>query len=278
MAVADYATYKSRLAGPSNRCRFSKNAVATNLIGGAHSSWLVGGFPGAGTTPTTSVVCTAATTGAMPTWNVSSSIQRILRITLECGQLATGATGGLVTVSDRLTMSSGLSDTSTLTQTTNLPTAALTRYTNGVGVEAAYEIYTTVGTVATTISAGYTDVTNGGSRVAPLTTFGGTNYRTSQRFIPMPLQIGDVGVKSVENVTLTASTTGSGSYGITQHYPLVSLPFDMASTIGNEAEALFGLGCWFPRIVDNACLFFVVHLASTSSGVLQGTIDIAEDT
>lgn len=120
-------------------------------------------------------------------------------------------------VVDRLSQMGGLSGILTTPQTVN--TAALTRYTSGVGVYAAIEVYAAVGTTVTTITMTYTNSAGVGSRVSPAMTIGGTAFGSGTggvpRFIILPLQDGDVGVQSVQSVTLAASTATAGNFGVT---------------------------------------------------------------
>jgi hypothetical protein len=120
-------------------------------------------------------------------------------------------------VIDRLSHMGGLSGIVTTAQTVN--TAALTRHTSGLGVYAAIEVYTAIGTTVTTVTMTYTNSDGVGSRVSPAITFGGSGFGAGSgavsRFIVMPLQDGDKGVQSVQSVTLAATTGTAGNFGIT---------------------------------------------------------------
>lgn len=121
---------------------------------------------------------------------------------------------------DRLSHMGGLTAnplTPPVTLTVN--TAALTRYTTGVGVYAAIDVYQAVGNTLTTITMEYTNSDGVGSRVSPAVQFGGTGYGGgtggAPRFLIMPLQDGDKGVRSVQSVTLAAATGTNGNFGVT---------------------------------------------------------------
>jgi hypothetical protein len=200
--------------------------------------WQYDGFPaGAGTTsPTTSTVITNATNGALKqTTSAASTKKRLLAIAL------VGLVAGSVIVYDRCVHTGGLSGTVTTAQTTNLPTSALTRHTTGVGVEAWLEIYTQIGTTGTTVASSYTDDAGNTGNTSPLATFGGTGFREAQRILPLPLAVGDRGVRAVASVTVTATTGTAGAFGVTLAYPLVIVPVPVAG-IGNMWSGLLQAG------------------------------------
>ena len=276
MAIASLAAYQTRLKANYKQVHFQKSSITT-VQGHTYSSWLGAGFPAAGAAPTTAGVPTNATTGALPTINASGGTQRILRVIINWAINA----AGMVTIVDRLSHQGGLSGTTTGAQTTNLPTTALTRYTSGVGVELGIEIYTTVGTTATVISASYTNTTPTSGRTTVNSTngptFGSASFDIASRLISLPLQSGDVGVTAVASVTLAASTLTAGAFGVTLYYPIVAIPVTMQDPQGIDVDALFGFGTWFPQVFDNACLQFHYVTNLTSTGVVSGILYMSTD-
>lgn len=267
MSIADLQNYALRRDAGAQRPAMSKSAITT--VGGRpFSTWLCTGLPAAGAAPTTAAAPTSATAGALGQ-NDSSGTQRILKIVF-----GWSATGGLITIADRLSHQGGLSGVTTGAQTTNLPTAALTRKTGGVGVMLGLEIYTAIGATGTTVTASYTNQGGTSGQTCPLTTWGGANNQTASRIATLPLAAGDTGVKAVASVTNTATTGTAGAFGVTLFYPLISFPiFGPAVTV----EALFGLGSWFSQVDTGACLFGIVCCANTSTGVMVADIHIGED-
>lgn len=280
MAIASEAAYYESLTRPWQRLRVSKNSLTT-VAGRAFSSWLQGGTPAAGAAPTTAAVPTRATTGSLTAssggrdFYDSAGIQRILRAVVD--QAPTASAGGMVTICDRLSHQGGLSATVTTAQTTNLPTAALTRHTSGIGVEMGLEIYTQIGTTGTTARVSYTNTVPTAGQLTPLTTFGATGNREASRIIVLPLAEGDRGVTSVESATVTASTLTAGAFGVTLFYPLVHIPLDDILSLRGYADALYGFGAWFPIIESNACLMFVYHTSGALTGVVQADFSVCED-
>lgn len=269
MAIADKTAYDNMLAFEYASINIQKNSLTT-VAGRSFSSWLqAAGFPAAGAAPTTAAVPTEATTGALGGLDAAGATQRIMQTIIAWSS----GTMGLVTIADRLSHQGGLSGTTTGAQTTNLPTAALTRHTSGIGVLAGLEIYTQVGTTGTTSTISYTNSTPTAGRTSPLMTFGATNHREASRIIFQPLQVGDKGVTAVASVTLAASTLTAGNFGVTLLYPLYSIPVYEALPMVVSEEALFGMGTWFPTFVDNTCLMAVYHTNGTSTGVVSATIN-----
>lgn len=247
MAITNYNTYKTALAGPIQDIIRIKSFSTSNLVGGFQSSWMYTPDP-APAAPTTAAV--PSNTFANGGFGQSDRTnQRIGRV-----NIGTQTVGGLV-LCDRLSHTGGLDATVTGAQSTNLSTSALTRYTSGVGVWGALEIYTIIGTTATTITVTYTDTDNN-SATSPAIPFGGSGNREVARMIPITLAAGDVGIKSVQSVNLLASTTTAGAFGITLFKPLVWVPYPSLLN-GLSLDALFGLGGTMPVIENGACLFWM---------------------
>ena len=133
--------------------------------------------------------------------------------------------GGYIFV-DRLSHQGGLNATGTGAQTTNLPTAALPRYTDGRDVMLGLEIYTQIGSTATTITVSYTNELGTSGKTTPAIVFGGTGAREVGRFFVFPLQNGDSGIKSVQSVTVSATTGTAGNFGIVLFKPLFMVPIN----------------------------------------------------
>jgi len=261
VALTDYSSYKS--AKPYIYAQLNKGSVTT-IAGRLADSWLRA--PLAGSAPSTAVVPTAATTGALfdsPS-GLAAWIKKI--------RVANFA-GASVMIYDRLSHQGGLSGTVTGAQTTNLPTAALTRYTSGVGVHAAIEIYTSIGTSATTFTCSYTNSAGVSGRTSPVATIGGTNDRLASSVIFMPLQQGDVGVRSVESVNLAGSTATAGNFGIMLYKPL-AFAFIPNFRQHVEWDAVRDGGCMFENVPADACLGMMISVNTTSLGCTAGSFEL----
>lgn len=186
---------------------------------------------------------------------------------------------GALLMVDRLVETTGLAGNSTALQTTNLPTAALTRYTTGAGVQIALEVHALIGSSATTASVSYTNQAGTSGRTSATVGIGGGSYgRRVGNIIKVPLQQGDTGVRSVQSVQLAATTGTLGNIGVTLYKPLLCLPPLDFLQCGRDSYAN-SFRLW-PRtgipIYRDACLQFFGHLNFDVACGLRGNFYITE--
>ena len=169
---------------------------------------------------------------------------------------------------DRLCHQSGLDATITTAQTTNLPTAALPRYTDGKGVWIAHERCVAVGTTASDITVSYTNQDGTSGRTSPTTTFtvtGNVDDSAIGQLYILPLQEGDTGVRSVQSVTLSGSTGTAGNFGITLLKPLWYTPTESYFSFQSAYPAMFGNA--FDPLLSTGVLLPLGHIRNaTGSG------------
>ena len=266
-AISTWTEYVALAKDPRLKMGISKSG-GSGIAGRMFSCWPLGGGDN-GAAPTTAVVPTKDTAGAQPNFSNSSFEQFLTR----ARPTETNRNGHILC--DRLSHQGGLSGTTTGEQTTNLPTATLTRYTDGVGVMIGIEIYTVIGTTSTNVVARYTNQAGTGSRTTQAVSIGNTGFREGNRLILLPLQDGDYGVQSVEGVTLAASTGTAGNFGVTLFRPLFPLGYCDAA-IPYVLDGPLGCGM-LPKVVNDACLFWIVTANSASTfGPLLGTLHAIE--
>lgn len=141
---------------------------------------------------------------------------------------AAGLSFGAYIFIDRLSHQGGLNATSVSVQTTNLPTAALPRHTDGKNVILGVEIYTQIGTTTTTFTVNYTNELGVSGRTSDPVVIGGTGAREVGRFLIVSLQDNDKGVRSVQSLTFAGTTGTAGSIGIVLFKPLFIIPINNA--------------------------------------------------
>lgn len=266
MPILNFSSYKEKVAAPYQRTQDTKNSLST-VAGRASSFWTTA--PDAGVAPTTAAVPTRATAGSIGQFN-SSGVMRLAQTVASIGN------GGYLMICDRLSHQGGLSGIVTTAQTTNLPTSALTRYTNGARVMCGLEIYTLIGTTATTVSMAYTDQ-DGNASTSLSTVFGGTGFREAGRMIIMPLESGDSGVRAVSSVTVLATTGTAGNFGVTLFKPLVGLPIPPAAGQQFLFDSVTACCCNIPEILSDACLFYVFVANTSASGILCNSLRFIEE-
>lgn len=212
---------------------FLKAGTAQPAAGYWFSRWMNAGRPGAGAAPAVGLngeQVSRAFAGAVAYSNAATGKQKYLS-GLELQATGTGAH----VLYDRLWQNSGLVVTTTTAQpfvAVPIPARDLNGAGNGHGVEPWLEVYVATGNAAaisTGASISYTNEQGVAGRTGiittiPLTTVAGTS-------IPITLQSGDQGVRSVDSVTL-GTTLVSGSVGIVLRRRLASI--NMA--VGNQGD------------------------------------------
>lgn len=267
-ALADYDAYLDALR--QNRgADFQMNA---NSGRAARLSALWRTFLPAPGTPTTSVALddtSDVAIGPLPTVNTG-------RLTMLGARVNPGGDSGVcLIVADILNQSGGLNGTLTTEQTTNLPTAALTRYTSGEGVMAGLLITTALGSTATTFTVRYTNQAGTSGQISTATAIGGTGFREAGVILPVPLAAGDTGVRSVEGVTLAGSTTTAGNFGVVLFKPLAMIAlnnFEGAHVV--DAVSSGGFIGSLAQAEPGACISLLGVMRAAQ--VVSGSILLAE--
>ncbi len=146
------------------------------------------------------------------------------------------------------------------------------RYANGVGVRAALVIVTSSGATAHNVAMSYTNTAGTAGRTLPVTvsctasaitphiTHSGTAANNYGPFLP--LASGDLGVQSVQTVTISAAS-GAGTAAIALYRPLMTIPLTTAG-IATERDFLNQLPS-LPRIVDGACLTWLYFAGAATA-------------
>lgn len=269
MAIATWADFDIKVHSPHETLYTSKIASLAEPIQKWSSEWLASPLPGVA--PTTAEAPTRATAGALGQQNGTG-----LRIV---GMQVGHGVSGPIALCDRLSHQGGLVGNLNTEQTTNLPTAALTRYTDGVGVIMALEIYSNIGTTATSFTVSYTNEAGTAGQISQVMPIGGTSWREARRNIWLPLAVGDKGVRSVESVTLAATTGTAGNFGVTLFKPLVMIP--MPGRQARRPDPILGdLMGGLPEILTDACLYWLwmpAQSAVVEAGTVAASIAFAED-
>jgi hypothetical protein len=239
---------------------FFKTSSAPEVAGQLHSVWKQGGIPGAGSDPAgTPGAATSSTVGGIVLQNEASDYKYLLRLEATANQNCT------LIVYDRLVGVGGLALGSTGDKTVN--SAALTRYTDGVGVEAWLEL-----TTASTANVGvvsmnsYTDSGDGAS-VGGSVTFAAAAQNIDSMFV-MPLAAGDVGVKACATINVGTATT-SGVANLLLVKRLFQIP--LIANIGTVIDYTRGYP-GMPRLFDGATLALAIVAGGTSATTVQGVM------
>lgn len=229
-------------------------------------------FRAAAGMPAASTLATPTTTGRAldRTSSGALNLPGPSGVTYLAGVTAAGTVAGSLCLHDRLVEYGGLSGTVTTAQSLSAVTLP-TRAGSGVGVELWLEIYSALGaTPSPTVTASYMNSAGVSGRTATL--IGGIPASIpANRAMRFALQDGDVGVRSVQSAWSTTSTGTAGNFGVTLRRPIEMVPLaaNVTTKFGYAETAL-------QQIPDSACLELSVLAATTSTGNVQGKINIAQ--
>lgn len=222
MAFADFDAFRAAVNNPAHTSVVAKVGGIVSKSGTEYwwTAWDGVGLPEAGAVPTTGVTYTSTSAGGIVHPGTAS------RLVLVGAQTSGDPTSGRLRgvrgmLIDRLSATGGLSSNTISTQTTNLPTAALTRYTSGVGVMIGIECYSVTGfTTPPIVTASYTNTAGTAGRTATSIPLSNIPPISDEAFIILGLAAGDLGVLSVESVTVSVATGTAGNLGVTLFKPL----------------------------------------------------------
>lgn len=260
-------TLNGALAGFQPVQAFTKVATGTTSVGRPMSWFPYAGFPAAGAYPNS--------TAAGGTYSQATPVQGFLPHTdpgsgnSYLGRLeATMNFPGQVMLCDRLWDNGGLSTTITTAQTVNSvawPNRDANGASLGVGVMVGVEITVATSTNAPTITLSYTNSANTAGQTA-------TNLDTTIASAPvgsfyrMSLASGDLGVRSIQSVTLSATWT-AGTMVLVAYRVLATLQIG-ASGWPDAVDPVTG---GFPQLFNGVSPFLIVLPNTANTYTISGT-------
>lgn len=250
-----------------------KAAFTGEASGQYFSSLYLAGRPGAGAVPAPGIDGAALTSyaGQIP---IPAPVAG-KNIHLARFEFAQAGNIGSATLIDRLWHNSGLVVATTTAQTIippALPPRDNTGTANGAGVMAALEVSTTGSAASinnTTMS--YTNELGVAGRTGSITTPPFPATPVAGTFVPFNLQAGDLGVRSVQSVTLGTAYTGA-----VIHLVLYREICSLGSVVTNVTTAAGPVELALPRIYDNSVLQFLFLLAGTGAGLTNAQLTFAQ--
>ena len=270
MALADFDAYVASLKAAGG-ADFVTTAIAYSATRFGDFSR---SFQPTPAIPTTSVALDKTSDRAINTFIPNSATGRLS--ILGARMSPSGIGGAAIMMIDMLNISGGLNATLTTTQTTNLPTAALTRYTSGEGVNAALVVHTAVGGTASTVTVSYTNQAGTPGRTSPAVVFGGGGLTGIGTLVRIPMEGTDTGVQSVESVTLSGTTALAGNFGVVLYRPLAMfIVNDIEGANIMDAVPTGRMIGQFAEVEDDACLSCFACFAVASQAV-NGVILLSE--
>lgn len=276
MTITTNDALLSALGNNSSRFIIDKASIANAVAGQYFSLWRATGQPGQGAIPTAAATCNNALTGAM------NFTQQTSPATSYGGWANATCSNSAVTIEvhDRLMQMGGLNATLTTAQTVSLNLNGVTADNmvarigdaNFSDVQWWAEWYTDTGATASnaTVAVTYNDGTTGN-----LTTFAAGGTVRASRMIPLnnliPAASAGKFIRSIDTVTLSASTATAGNFGFTATRPRMTMPLPLA----NKMEIFNWADLGFPEIFNSSCLFPIELCSTTTTGTVRGGGKIA---
>jgi hypothetical protein len=240
----------------------NKVSAGSMLAGQYASLWLLASQPSAGAVPAAVAVCDATTLGAHALPSRSVGFSR----SLAWLWVNLANAGSNLIIEDRLSACGGLNATLITAQTCNVDISVATSNmvervgaTNYSECQFYLEWYTATGVTSTTFTCAvtYNDSTTGNIAVVIP-----ASVAASRRYLIQP--VNGKFIRSVQTVTLTASTGTAGSFGVTAVRPITAVTNDIANK--NATYDFASLGC--PYVYDNSCVTTSMYCITTTTGTV----------
>lgn len=261
-------TLDGALAGMKPATWYSKGVSGTLVAGRPHTPLYTAGVPGPATAYAGGLNGTVLTSLAgqipIPAASGTTYLARFSGVS--------SAQGGILMLCDRIWHNS-FTVTSTAAQaivSPAWPARDINGATAGAGVLLGVEISTTVGAGAANPSAVYTNSAGTPTKAAAMV----VAYAASSivgSFYPLSLADGDVGVKSVQSITLAASMS-TGAAGLVAYRVLASIELPGAG-IPYSADALTA---GFPVCYDTTVPFLIYVPTTTTTTQLHGQVTFSQ--
>lgn len=271
MAITTLNGLVNALGNSSTNVIIDKASLANAAASQQFSLWRATGIPAQGAIPGAAAICNNALTGAIGfTQQTSPATSYFAWL-----RAFTANAAMMVEVHDRLAHMGGLNGTLTTAQTVNVNiTGTSDNLASRRGASDYSEVswwlewYTDTGATASnaTVNVTYDDASSGNLAVIAV---GGTVR--AGRMIQLTSAVAGRYIRTVNSVTLSASTGTAGSFGVTATRLRAAVDTTLSNLAATNDWAALGL----PEIYNSSCLFQIVTCSTTSTGVVRGTGKIA---
>jgi hypothetical protein len=257
------------IAGAQRPVTWSKTSFTGEAAGEVWCPVFTAGLPGAASAPT-GLNGTALTSlsGAIPTPSaVSGQYVELADMTAQVG----GAVGGVWLV-DLLWWNGSIVATTTTAQSIThpgLPSRDRSASANGDGIYLGILVSSATGngSAITNMAASYTNSVGTSGRTATVTSFPAT--AVAGHVSLFNLAAGDVGVRTVESITLGTSLV-SGTVHLLMYRPIAYVPLTADSRAASMAPGAI------KRVWDSSCMTLLYDLTGTSGGAASGMLSYAQ--
>ena len=252
---------------------FIKIGITMEAAGIYYSPFYVTGRPGAAVAPT-GLDGTALTSysGQIPFRNPVSGNSYLARLAVSCN------INGTLLLCDRLWHNGSIVSTTTTEQAITHPglparcppAVGSTPDTSGNTILCGIEVSTVgvAGSISNT-TLNYTNQDGTSSRTGTMSSFPATP--TLGTFVPFALQAGDIGIQSIQGITLGTSY-GAAVIHLVQYRVLARVGIQDTS-IGNAIDAI---SSGFPRLYDNTVPFLLWLPSAITAVTIQGQMIVTQ--
>lgn len=250
---------------------FLKVGVATEAAGVWHTFAYQTGLPGAMAAPSSAIAGTAITSRSglvsVPA-PAGANLSYLAKL-----ELNASVTGQLI-LADRLWDNATIVVTTTTAQTVTsaaFPARDRNGATSGEGVFVGIEVSaaTTNAGAVTTITLSYTNSAGTSGRTATMTSFPAT--AVAGTFVPFQLQAGDLGVQSIQSITLGTSLV-TGNVHLVAYRELARA----SVAVPNVGVTLDAIALGFTRLWDNTTVFPLWIPTATTANTISGALAFAQ--
>lgn len=257
------------IAGERPVEEYAKTVTGTLVAGRPFSPFYLAGVPGAAVAPTPGLAGAALTSyaGQIPVPAASGNTH------LSYFQCISSAQAGNVVLADRLWHNSGFTITLTTAQTVNSvtwPSRDKNGATLGDGVYLGVEVSAATGAGTPTITVSYTNSAGTAGRTGT-NTVATVATSAAGTFYPIGLQAGDVGVRSVQSLTLSATWT-SGTIHLVAYRPIMPLGL-VAAGLPATVNAVTGN---LARVYDNSVPMLIYRPQTTTTTQLTAYVKFTQ--
>lgn len=257
------------VAGATAPTAILKVGGTMEAVGVPHSHFYSTGLPGAAAAPSPGLAGTALTSyaGQIPFTNPGAGNTYLSRFAAAASVTCT------LLLCDRLWHNSGFTITTTTAQTVNSvtwPARDSAGATNGLGVLVGIEASAAIGggAVANT-TLQYTDSDGNAGATGTMTSWPAT--AAAGTFVPFQLAAGDLGVRSVQSLTLGTTYTSG-----TIHLVAYRILARVGCMIANVEAAVDAITSGFPRLYDNTVPFIIQIPTATTATTINATFSVTQ--
>ena len=271
MTITNVNQLVDALGNNASRIVIDKASLANTVAGQFFSLFRATGVPGQGAIPGAAAICDHTLLGAMGFSQQTAPATSYLAWLRAASGNATMA----IEIHDRLAHMGGLNGTLLTAQTVGVDITGAANNLAARRGDANYsdvswwlEWYTDTGATASnaTVAVTYDNASTGNLAAIAV---GGT--LRAGRLIPLVPAVAGRFIRSVNNITLSASTGAAGSFGVTA----TRLRAAVDTYVANKPEAFDWAMLGQPEIHNRSCLFPLVVCSTTTTGTVRGQGKIA---